>query len=401
LSATCIRSNSAANKDQKPNKPDAPDGLQPRLIRGVIRQGKTMKHVVVYEQAGVFAGWPANNGIWNWDGRETLVGFTVGAFEETPGHNIQEPYRAVLAKSLDQGESWTLIEPKGFVGSDAETRAVSDEIDFTNPAFAMRVVGTGYHGSTRHKGAFLVSNDRGDTWLGPYSFGDLADCRELGGLQITARTDYVVEGPRQCLLMMSVRGGTLTTDRVFCARTEDGGRSFRFVSWVVPPSDPYRAVMPSTVRCYSGALVSAVRRREPGTEHCWIDAYLSEDAGRTWTLSSRVANTGGWNGNPPALAAMRNGRLCCVFGDRRTCRILAKYSADCGRTWGDELILRDDFQCDKHGDPDLGYPRVVQHEDGRLLACYYWATAEVPHQHIAATIWDAKANTEPAGPGDA
>lgn len=353
-----------------------------------------MKHVRVYEKAGIFAGWPANNGIWDWGGQEILVGLTVGAFEEKPGHNIAEPYRSVLARSTDQGDTWVLVEPKNFVGSNARPQAVTDEMDFTHPGFAMRVVGTGYHGSDRSEGAFFVSTDCGASWLGPQSFGSLADCPELEGLAITARTDYVVEGPRQCLLLMSARGGALETDRAFCARTSDGGRSFRFVSWVVPPSDPHRAVMPSTVRCSSGELVTAVRRREPGTERCWIDAYGSPDGGQNWGWSGRVANTGRWNGNPPALAAVSGGKLCCVFGERNTCRMIAKVSVDHGRTWGDDVILREDFHRDRFEDPDLGYARLVRRADGKMVACYYWATAERPHQHIAATIWDPDENAD-------
>jgi len=349
-----------------------------------------MKHITVYEESGVFAGWPANNGLWCWDGEEILVGLTAGAFEEKPGHNIKEPYHSLLVRSIDQGESWTVVQPATFVGSGEVARPLANEIDFTDCGFAMRVVGTGYHGSVRPMGAFYVSRDRGDSWQGPYSFGALRHCRELRDLEITSRTDYVVEGRHECLLLMSARGAgpALTMDRVFCARTTDGGRSFRFVSWIVPPTDPYRGVMPSTVRCDSGKLISAIRRREPGTQHCWIDAYTSVDDARSWALASRVGDTGGRNGNPPALTRLHDGRLCCVYGERATCRIIARYSADEGSMWGQDIVLRSDYERDSHDDPDLGYPRVAQRADGRLIALYYWATKSMPHQHIAATIWD-------------
>ena len=68
--------------------------------------------------------------------------------------------------------------------------------------------------------------------------------------------------------------------------------------------------------------------------------------------------------------------------------MIARYSGDEGRTWGRELVLRDDFSPDRYGDPDLGYPRVVQRADGQMIACYYWATRDLPQQHIAATIWE-------------
>ena len=346
-----------------------------------------MKHLVVYENAESFAGWPANNGIWNWNGEMFLVGFTIGSFSEKPGHNIDEPYHSLLARSTDQGDSWTAVEPKSFVGCNIESQPVQDEIDFHHPAFAMRIVGTAYHGSERVDGAFFISTDHGDNWQGPYSFGGLRDCPELTGLEITARTDYMIEGHHQCLIMMSARSGGLETDRTFCVRTCDGGRSFQFISWIVPPSDPHRAVMPSTVGCSSGELVSVLRRREPGTETCWIDAYKSNDAGHNWSFSGRVANTGGWNGNPPALATLADGRLCCVFGERDTCRMIATYSSDRGATWGPDIVLRDDFYRDQFNDPDLGYPQLVRRKDNKMMVCYYWATEERQQQHIAATIW--------------
>lgn len=68
-------------------------------------------------------------------------------------------------------------------------------------------------------------------------------------------------------------------------------------------------------------------------------------------------------------------------------KMIARFSPDQGATWGLEIILRDDFQVDKFGDNDFGYPRLVQRPDGRLVAIYYWATEKRPQQHIAATIW--------------
>jgi hypothetical protein len=343
-----------------------------------------MRHVIVYAEPGTFAGWPANNGLWGWEGQELLVGFIAGDYVEQRGHNIAEPYRLLMARSADGGETWV-------VGAPAFTTAEQPQpapIDFAHPNFALRIVGAAYHGSASPEGAFFISLDRGRTWRGPRGFGALTAHTALHGLAITARTDYVVEDAQRCLVLMSARGAAdLGADRVFCARTTDGGHSFSFVAWVVPPTDPYRAVMPASVRCDSGQLVTAIRRREPGTEHCWIDAYASADAGRTWRWVSKVADTGEWNGNPAALTKLRDGRLCCAFGDRAARRMQALFSLDEGASWGQGVTLRDDFCADAHDEPDFGYARVCQRADGQLVAIYYWATAALPHQHIAATIW--------------
>ena len=124
----------------------------------------------------------------------------------------------------------------------------------------------------------------------------------------------------------------------------------------------------------------------------WIDAYGSTDDGASWSFLSRVGEAGGWNGNPPALARLHDGRLCCVYGNRSRRQILARFSADEGQTWGQEWVLRDDFES-IDDEPDFGYPRLTQRADGRLVALYYWATRDHPQQHIAATLWQPPEST--------
>jgi hypothetical protein len=350
-----------------------------------------MEHGIVYAQKDQFAGWPANNGLWAWDDTEMVVGLTVGGYRVSSGHNIVPPYRSLLARSLDGGASWQVEEPGGFVGDIVEPSPLRRTLRFEDPGFAMRVVGAGYHGTEEGRGGFYISYDRCRTWQGPYRFAGLANLLQLEGWEWTPRTDYLVDGPNECLVLLSARPKEQWgSDRVFCARTTDGGMSFSFVSWVVPPSDPFRAVMPSTVRCAPGRLVSALRRRQMGTDLCWIDAYGSEDGGASWSLLDRVGETGGHNGNPPALARLRDGRLCCVYGRRDLRQLVARISTDEGRSWGRERVLRQDYH-PVNNDADLGYPRVAQRADGRLVTVYYWATVDVPTQHIATTIWDVDA----------
>ncbi len=349
-----------------------------------------MKHIIVYAETGNYAGWPANNGIWRW-GDELLVGFTVGDYLVQPGHSIAEPYVTTLARSVDGGETWSVEIPDTFVRSPSRLQPVDAPLDFTAPGFAMRVVGTGYHGSGEPRGGFLVSTDRGRHWRGGYRFAGLADHPALGGLELTPRTDYLVNGARDCQIFLSARQpGNWASEKVFCARTTDGGLSFRLASWIVPRDDPNRAVMPATVRCSSARLVSALRRRDVAAGpdgKCWIDAYRSDDDGETWSFLARVTGTGPRNGNPPALVRLQDGRLCCVYGHRGRRTIEARFSDDDGTSWGEAQVLRHDYHADRHGMADLGYPRVVQRSDSRLVAIYYWATTELPHQHIAATIW--------------
>lgn len=344
-----------------------------------------MRHTIAFADPAQFAGWPANNGLWRWPDGEVLTGCVTGAYTEQEGHNLLEPYTHRLLRTLDGGQHWTVETPADYVGT-GTLAPLAQPMDFSAPGFALRVVGRGYHGAEEPRGGFYASADRGHTWQGPFGFTGLFEHPQLLGEDWSPRTDYVVLGQRELLVMLSVRGGVRwKTDRVFCAHTADGGQSFTFRGWLVPEEDNLRSVMPATVRLADGSLVCAARRRGD-EEQCWIDAYGSTDEGYTWGWLSRVAGTGGWNGNPPALALLADGRLCCVFGNRSQRAMLARFSADGGRDWTGETLLRDDFY-NPDGEPDFGYPRLTCLPGGDLLALYYWSTDERPYQHIAATRW--------------
>jgi hypothetical protein len=99
---------------------------------------------------------------------------------------------------------------------------------------------------------------------------------------------------------------------------------------------------------------------------------------------SKVADTGDHNGNPPSLVRLRDGRLCVAYGYRREpFGMRAKLSLNEGRSWGEEIVLRADGRT-----WDIGYPRMVQRSDGKLVTIYYHTTTANPEQHIAASIWD-------------
>ena len=126
---------------------------------------------------------------------------------------------------------------------------------------------------------------------------------------------------------------------------------------------------------------------------CWIDVYQSTDNGRTWEFLSQVADAGKSNGNPPSLVRLRDGWLCVTYGYRGVCSayryrwepqgIRARISKDNGKTWGQEIVLRNDART-----WDLGYTRSVQRPDGKIVTIYYYTTKEIPEQHIAATNRD-------------
>lgn len=332
-----------------------------------------VEHVVVYHESGRFAGWPANNGAWSW-GDEILVGFTRGHYKASEeGHSLDKDREShpALARSRDGGRTWQVEEPESLTPRDV--RPLTDPVRFDDPGFALRV----------ERDRFRISYDRGRSWQGPY------DLSASFPFPLTSRTDYLVNGAGDCLLFLSgeqpeIRAAAYR-DRAFCARTSDGGRSFRFVSWISGEPLSVRSVMPATVRLDAGRLLTVLRRREG--DRCWIDAHGSDDDGATWTFRGTVADVAGNNGNPPSAVRLPDGRVCVAFGTRLDpCGIAATVSGDGGRTWSDPLVLRDDGRT-----WDLGYARTVVRPDGRLVSVYYYTTADRPEQHIAATIWDPPA----------
>ena len=143
--------------------------------------------------------------------------------------------------------------------------------------------------------------------------------------------------------------------------------------------------MPSSVRLSERSILTAIRRREgqqAQQDRYWIDLYRSDDDGSSWRfVTEPVSHTGG---NPPHMIRLADGRLCLTYGYRDApYGIRAVLSEDEGRTWGQEITLRDDG-----GDWDLGYPRTVQRPDGKIVTVYYFDDDPTTERYIAATVWE-------------
>jgi hypothetical protein len=176
------------------------------------------------------------------------------------------------------------------------------------------------------------------------------------------------------------------------------GVNWTFLSFITPPlrdnevDEPvsgqprfgaHRYMYPRPIQLRDGRILVAVRSQRDPTSALWTEVYESHDGGRTFGFLVRVND---W-GAPGDLVEMQDGRIACVYGYRLPpYGIRCRLSADGGRTWGRETILRDDG-----GSWDLGYPRVIEHEPGRLLTVYYINRADDPIQmgggvrHVAMT----------------
>ena len=347
-----------------------------------------MTRAVVYRQAGRFAGWPANYGLWAW-GDEVVVGFTVGAHKSVErGHarDKARPFLNMQARSLDGGRSWQ-TEPfngdlpggRGLSADehmqpglqladvmDAQTAAILPKpLDFTRADSALMLARTGLGRGTFS--FFYASNDRCRSWQGPYRLPD------FGETAIAARTDVIPLGKHEALFMLTANKADGREGKVICARTDDGGQSFRRLSQVGADLDAAGdfAIMPSSLRLADGRILCARRCRTGADMRSHIDLFASDDSGMTWREISKPVsfNKPGHSGNPPALLRLQDGRLALLYGNRDSYGICAKISEDGGATWSDEIILRSGG-----ANGDMGYVRAAQLHDGAVVAAFYIST---------------------------
>ncbi|MCC6682271.1 MAG: exo-alpha-sialidase, partial [Phycisphaeraceae bacterium] len=351
-----------------------------------------VQHGIVFSDPALFAGWPANEGFWQW-GDEMLVGFRLTKYEESStGHNVAWGHYewTNFARSLDGGLTWT-IEPHpevsipgvfnvGNYAKDPSYPAIPTAVpspggfNFADPDFALKARGS----------SFWVSNDRGHNWSVPYQLPN------FGQDYLGARTNYLLLDSQTLLLFYQgtdypPSSGEYTNTLV--VKTSDGGQTFQQLSWLTPDplqghslSDlPAYTMMPGVTQLDDGTILAATRSRLDG--HHWNELRSSSDGGNTWqTISTPVDG----NNNPASLVRLGGQRLALVYGYRNApYGLRGKISEDGGHTWSQEYILRNDGR-----EWDLGYVRAGLRSDGKVTAVYYYTTNDQPANFIASTIWD-------------
>jgi hypothetical protein len=350
----------------------------------LLENEKGIQHGIVYYKEGRYAAWPANNGLWSWDNNEILVGFSESKHDEkTPGLHPLDRASASgkYARSKDGGISWAIEDAyeKGQTTmgtSDNKTDSVTiltEKIDdFNNPDFIL----------TFRSSHFYYSNNRGIKWIGPYEFP------HLDSEGIISRTDYIVDGRQQLGAFLTVNKSNQKEGRVVLARTDDGALNWEIASWIGPEHGGFD-IMPSSVRLSPLELITTIRTRTADSLNK-ITAYISSDNGKTWEhLKDPVADTGR-GGSPPALVKLADGRLALGYAYRSEhgSRISVRFSSDKGRSWSDEIMLRGGDGASR----DVGYPRMLQRPDGKLVIIYYWNNELLeganPYRYIAYTIFD-------------
>jgi len=359
-----------------------------------LNETDAIQHRIVYQEDGRFAGWPANNGAWNW-GDEILVGFVDAEHRETQGFHTynQATTRNKYARSMDGGVTWDIVDAYdiGQTGWAYDNNLSDDEAeeptilqdpieDFTNPDFIITWMRDNYHNGPS---IFYYSNDKGHQWNGPYQFPDL-DTHGIG-----TRTDYLVDGPQELSTFVNAAKENGREGRIAHVRTTDGGVTWERVSWIGEEPEGFD-IMPSTVRISEDEILTVIRSREPNPARDFLRAFRSTDNGDSWTEETNPSFETGNGGTPPALVLMEDGRLALAYIYRSNfgSRVHLRLSDDNGKTWSNEITVRSGDGATR----DVGYPRMVQREDGKLVIMYYWNHAAdkqaKPYRYIAASIVD-------------
>jgi hypothetical protein len=329
------------------------------------------RHVKVYFEEGRFAAWPANGGLWHWD-NEILVGFTRGFLGDPKvdtGHLLakDKPKTASFGRSTDGGETWVVTDANLPGGT---ATAMPSDLPLTDPGFILTARGE----------KMFTSTDRGHTWVGPWKlpFSE--------SMTLQARTDYHVLGEKDLLLLMSAVKTDGNEGRPFSARTIDGGKTWNQFTWIGAQPETRFSIMPSSIRLDDGRLLASIRRREdvPFYNNNFIELFASDDGGLTWELLGvPTTDLGGFNGNPPSLLKLADGRLCITTANRDDpSHVFAVFSKDGGKTWGDKRMLRANG-----GGWDMGYSQSMRRPDGKVVTVYYFHDTLHGERYIAATIW--------------
>jgi hypothetical protein len=373
------------------------------------RPARDAVHSIVYRSDQEFCGWPFYCGLWRLPGGDLLTGFKRIRNSYAAAGEVSHLKLTVgqgdlhLIRSRDKGATWdpaTLQPVFRLSTTKEEILALGPEhyepegpLDFSNRNVLVMSGAVPSFLKPDSRAWLRASTDGGQTWRRPILL-------PLGGLgSLTGHGSAMTRSDGVQLLGLSTTSPDGWTHRPLVYASSDG-IEWRFLSFVTPAIEGGSAVSDRGAGPVFGAtrhfytrlielknhrLLASIRFQRDARDVIWTDIFESDDGGRTWGFQSRVND---W-GAPGDIVEMQDGRVACVYGYRvRPPGIRARISEDGGRSWGTEIVLRDDG-----GSWDLGYPRVIEIEPGKLLTVYYMNCRDDRIQmnggvrHIAQTVF--------------
>ena len=360
------------------------------------RRLANVDHAVVYRREDEMAGWPHVMGYWNFGDGELLQQVTsittrYGNADDISHDNLGREglgSKSVALRSKDWGRTWDGENPTINMMSridpgmaSAGTMGDLQPIDFLDKDTILSNSGAGF-GTPEGRTDVRVSRNRGQSWSPAIPVPKDALHSISGMNSVLVRPD----GTALIWLIEVDKEGWNRRPCVFALPPR--GTDFHFLTFITPKRDPYGAAdgdYESTFRfgghrwfyprgylLPSGRMLCVLRCQRDPRGIMWTEVFSSDDGGRTWRFLSRVNDFG----SPGSLVQLPDGRLVMVYGYRlMPAGIRAKVSEDEGRTWGPELIVRDDG-----GSWDLGYPNAWVTDDGKVGVIYYFNSKDDPVQ---------------------
>jgi hypothetical protein len=370
---------------------------------------RNAEHGVVYRDDREFCGWPFYCGLWKLPDGDLLAGFKKIPNAYTSADEISHTKltvgrgHLVTIRSRNGGRSWDKSDqqqvfdlataPDDILSAGGEDYADEAPVDFTDGNVIAMAGAVPALLKPNSRAWLRLSADGGRSWRHPILL-------PLYGLtSLTGHGPPAVRSDGVSLIGLSTTSTDGWTNRPLVYASTDG-RRWQFLSFITPAieggsavSDRSDSPLFGAIRHFyakllplrDGRILAALRFQREAKGIIWTDIFESQDGGRTWGFLSRVND---W-GAPGDIVEMADGRIVCVYGYRLQPEgIRARVSEDGGRSWASELVLRDDG-----GSWDLGYPRVIEHEPGRLLTVYYMNLKDDPIQmnggvrHVAQTVF--------------
>jgi hypothetical protein len=358
------------------------------------RPPRRVDHAVVYRRENEFCSWPFTSGFWE-NGEGTLIAnFTTRDVVYDDGSKIRHDVlganstnnRTVTVRSKDRGRTWDGANPQynmmagpGGAGGAAQLAqmpaAFDAPVDYLDRNVLVSSSSGGGFATASARATVRLSRDGGRTW-GPSVLLPADGIPSMTGIQ-----SVLVRPDGRCLIFMFSVEKDNKNRRPLVFGSYNQGREFRFMAYIVPKRDPWgladgdytdpsvafvghRWFYPRGYMLGSGRILCTVRCQRDPTGIMWSEVYHSDDGGDTWAFLSRINDFGA----PCNLVIMPDGRIVSIYGYRlMPSGIRATVSEDDGRTWGPEIVVRDDG-----GSWDVGYPNSWYAGDGMVGTLYYF-----------------------------
>jgi len=359
-----------------------------------------IQHVVVDYDKKFYCGHPRQCGIWNFDRGEIAVMYRRApcAYEveadvaHSPSTGYMSRSDIVLRRSCDNGATWKpeddvivwsngqpLEKKLAFLSQDPAQRKVLDMsrpeamlfIGFTSVSVRDPKSKKLVKAAPKISGAFQIrSIDKGHTWesvpLPLDGWGYPPVVRMPDGTH--ARTT----GSERVFLGVSTDQGMSWERRAEIGKDHADMGRFSYSGLLALPSGRLQCYVLMFEGCQAICLTESDDLQTWSRPRPIVRYGRGPWTARRWTADTyRLRTTyGGWGQRyrSPWPLRLRDGRIVVVFARREyPPSIAAIWSADDGKTWSDEAILRDDAQ-----GSDMGYPVATELDDGRIFTAYYY-----------------------------